>query len=125
MEPFASKPGASNLRSELVKLLARSPGIKLSDDPSSADFVISGTGETFIKGYLGTNPRVRYLNSDAKPVYGGYLSLELKNSTHETVWSYLVTPRRFGPEDINLNLAGQMVRKVAEAIQAQPKALHP
>jgi hypothetical protein len=125
VEPFANKPGASNLRSELVKLLARSPGITLSSDLSSADFIVSGTGETFIKGYLGTNPRVRYLNSDAKPVYGGYLSLELKNSNRETIWSYLVTPRRFGPEDINHNLAGQMVRKLTEEIQAQRKAQHP
>jgi hypothetical protein len=116
VEPFGDNPGASSLRTELVRLLAKN---------SSADFVIAGTGETFIKGYLATNPRVRYLNSDARPVYGGYLSLELKNSDHETVWSYLVTPRRFGPANINHDLASQMVRKLTEEIQAQRKARHP
>ena len=125
VEPFGGKPGASGLRTELVRLLAKEPGIKVADDASSADFLISGAGETFIKGYLGANPRVRYLNSDAKPVYGGYLSLELKNPRHETVWSYLVTPRRFGPEDVNQNLAGQMARKVAAEIQAERKAGRP
>jgi len=125
VEPFGNKPDAANLRTALIKLLARDRGITLASDPSAADFIISGTGETFIKGYLGTNPRVRYLNSDAKPVYGGYLSLELKNSNHETVWSYLVTPRRFGPADINHNLASQMVRKLTEEIQTQQKAQHP
>ena len=125
VQPFASKSGAPELRSELLKLLSKEPGVAIAGDPSSADFIVSGSGETYVKGYFGTNPRVRYLNSDAKPVYGGFLSVELKTPDGETVWSYLVTPRRFGPEDINQNLAGQMVRKLMEQVQAQRKAQHP
>ena len=125
VEPFAQKSGTPELRAELLRLLAKEQGVAVAADPSSADFIVSGSGETYIKGYLGTNPRVRYLNSDAKPVYGGFLSVELKTPDRETVWSYLVTPRRFGPEDINQNLAGQMVRKLVEQIQAQRKAQHP
>ena len=97
----------------------------VAPDQASADYIISGNGETYIKGYLGTNPRVHYLNSDAQPVYSGFLSIELKTRQQETVWSYLVTPRRFGSEDINHNLAGQMVRKLADQIQAQRKGGHP
>jgi hypothetical protein len=110
---------------ELIRQLGKETGIIFASDPASADFVISGMGETYIRGYLSSNPRVRYLNSDARPVYGGYLSIELKNQEGETVWSYLVTPRRFGPEDINQNLAGQMARRLAEQIQAQWKAARP
>jgi hypothetical protein len=122
VEPFSEKQGAPGLRTELIHLLRKEPGITVVADRGSADFLVSGNGETYIKGYVGTNPRVHYLNSDAPAVYGGYLSMELKTPGQETVWSYLVTPRRFGPEDINHNLAGQMVRKLAEEIQAQGKA---
>ena len=87
------------------------------DDAASADFILSGSGETYIKGYVGTNPRVRYINSDAKPVYGGFLSVELKNREHDPVWSYLATPRRFGSEDINRNLAGQIIHRLTAAIE--------
>jgi hypothetical protein len=125
VEPFAEKSGGAALRMELMRQLGKEAGITVASDAASADFLISGMGETYIKGYLSNNPRVRYLNSEARPVYGGYLSVELKNPQQETVWSYLVTPRRFGPEDINQNLAGQMARRLTEEIQAQRKAGHP
>jgi hypothetical protein len=117
VEPFGNKPGAAELRDEMVKLLGKERGVVVVADASSADMIVAGSGETYIRGYLGTNPRVRYLNSDAKPVYGGFLSVELKQRDRETVWSYLVTPRRFGPEDISHNLAGQLVHRLIEAIQ--------
>lgn len=125
VEPFPNKPGASELRAAVVNLLKKNHSVTVTDNASSAELTVSGSGETYVKGYLGTNPRVRYLNSDARPIYGGFLSLELKNREHDTVWSYLVTPRRFGSEDINRNLAGQIVRKLDEALQAQRKASQP
>jgi hypothetical protein len=125
VEPFGDKSGVAQLRDEIVKLLGKERGLVLISDRASADLILAGSGETYIKGYLSTNPRVRYLNSDAKPVYGGYLSVELKGRDQETIWSYLVTPRRFGPEDINRNLAGQMTRKLIEAIHERSKAAKP
>ena len=95
------------------------------DASATADFILSGSGETYIKGYVGTNPRVRYLNSDAKPVYGGFLSVELKNREHDPVWSYLVTPRRFGSDDINRNLASQIVHKLIAIVEQQRQAAKP
>ncbi len=117
--PFADAPGAMMLREEMVKLLGSQPGITVVTDASQADFILAGSGETYVRGYVGTNPRVRYLNSDARPVYGGFLSVELKPPGKETVWSYLVTPRRFGPQDIYPNLAGQVVPKLIEAVRRQ------
>ena len=125
IEPFAYKPGARQLQSELVKLLSKERGVALADDAASADFILSGAGETYVRGYLGTNPRVRYLNSDAKPVYGGFLSVELKNREHDPVWSYLATPRRFGSDDINRNLAGQILHKLAAELEQERKAAKP
>jgi hypothetical protein len=125
VEPFGSKPGASELRAAVVKVLQKNRSLTVTDDASSADLILAGSGETYIKGYLGTNPRVRYLNSDARPVYGGFLSVELKNREHDTIWSYLVTPRRFGSEDIYRNLASQIARKLVDAIEAQRKQSKP
>ena len=121
VEPFADRAGAAQLRSELITELRKERRVAVVDDAASADFVLSGSGETFIKGYVGTNPRVRYLNSDAKAVYGGFLSVELKNREHDPVWSYLATPRRFRSEDINRNLAGQIIHRLTAAIEEQRK----
>jgi len=125
IEPFADKNGSAELRSEFITLLRKQRGIEVVDSSGAADFVLSGSGETYIKGYMGTNPRVRYLNSDAKPIYGGFFSVELKNRAHDPVWSYLVTPRRFGSDDINRNLAGQMVRKLMTIIEQQRQPAKP
>jgi hypothetical protein len=119
VEPLGTKSGAAQLRNELVHLLEKEHGITLVSEPASADFVVSGEGDTYIKGYFGSNPRVRYLNGDARPVYGGFLSVEVKNREHDTIWSYLVTPRRLGSEDINRNLTSQLVRKLVGAIEEQ------
>jgi hypothetical protein len=119
VELLGTKSGAVQLRNELVRLLEKDHRVTLVSDASSAEFIISGEGETYIKGYVGTNPRVRYLNADARPVYGGFLSVEVKNRERETIWSYLVTPRRLGSEDVNRNLTGQLVRKLVGAIEEQ------
>jgi len=119
VESLGTKAGAVQLRNALVQLLEKDHRVTLVNDASSAEFVVSGEGETYIKGYVGTNPRVRYLNADARPVYGGFLSVEVKNRERETIWSYLVTPRRLGSEDINRNLTGQLVRKLVGAIDEQ------
>ena len=122
---FGDKPGATQLRSELVSLLRKQAGIAIADSPTDADFLLSGSGETYIKGYLASNPRVHYLNSDARPVYAGFLSVELKNHAHDTVWSYLVTPSRFGSEDINRNLASQIIHRMNLELRQLRKAIKP
>lgn len=94
----------------------------MASSVDNADRVLTGTDQTYIKGYLARNPRVRYKNSDSRPVFGGYVSVELKDRQDETVWSYLVTPRRFGPEDLSKNLAGQIVNKLVEFLANPTKA---
>jgi hypothetical protein len=110
---FGEKSGAANLREEVVRLLGKQEGVAIVNSEPDADLVLTGAAQTYIKGYLGTNPRVRYLNSDARPVYGGFLSVELKDHAHDTVWSYLVTPSRFGDQDINRNLAKLVAQRIA------------
>jgi len=38
----------------------------------------------------------------------------LKNKQGDTVWSNLATPRRSGPEDVNLNLAAQVTEQLMQ-----------
>jgi len=117
VEPFADKSGAPELRADLIVELRKSHRLIVVKSPQEADAVISGTGESWIRGYYSLNPRIRSVTGDAHPIYGGYLSVELKGRQSETLWSYLVTPRRLGPEDIGRNLAGQMVRRLVEALK--------
>jgi hypothetical protein len=125
IESFGDKPGASALRAEVVALLGKQSGVSIVNSAPEADLILSGAGQTYVKGYIGTNPRVRYVNSDARAVYGGYLSVELKNHAHDTVWSYLVTPARFGPEDIIRNLGRQVVQRIAVEVEKMRKASQP
>jgi hypothetical protein len=121
VDSFGDKPGAKMLREEIVKLLSKSRGVGVAADRSQADYILSGSGETYIRGYIGTNPRVRYLNSDAQPVYGGFLSVELKPARQDVIWADLVTPRRLGPQDIYENLGKQVLPKLLEVLRQQKK----
>jgi hypothetical protein len=120
VEPFISK-STDTFRVETIKLLKTQKGIEVVADIANADRVLAGSDQTYIKGYLSRNPRVRYRNSDSRPVYGGYVSVELKDRHEDTVWSYLATPRRFGPEEIGRNMAGQIVSKLQEFLMTPSK----
>jgi hypothetical protein len=109
-----SKGGDISLRDALIDGLKKEKSIVIVSSVAQAELVLDGFGETFIKGYLGRNHRVRYRNSDSQPIYGGYLSVELKDKNDDTVWSNLVTPSRFGSGDIGKDLAGQVVSRLAE-----------
>lgn len=112
VEPLTSRGGDIPLREALVARLRKERTIAVVGSVAEADRVISGFGETFIKGYIGRNHRVRYKNNDARPIYGGYLSVELKDKDDETVWSNLVTPSRLGRQPIAADLSGQLVERL-------------
>jgi phosphate ABC transporter phosphate-binding protein len=127
VEPL-EKPEASvvKLRETLVETASKEKDVNVVARAEDADRVLSMAGETYIKGYVGRNIRLRYKNQDSVPVYGGYLSLELKTKTDQPVWSYLVTPRRFGSDDISKNLAEQAVKKLVEYLaNAPPESTSP
>ena len=111
VEPF---DGA--LHDRLVERLKKDSRVALVDSAESAQMLVAGSGQTWIRGYLSANPRVRYRNSDAQPVYTGYLSVELMNAKRQTVWSWLATPGRFDAHDINRNLAERVAPKLGAAV---------
>jgi hypothetical protein len=91
--------------------------LKVAEAPDNAAATLTGTGEVWIKGYYSLNPRAREVGEETHPIYGGYLSVELRNAQNDVLWSYLVTPRRYGPDAISRNLAEQIVKKLREALR--------
>jgi len=114
--PFPAKSGSVKLREDLMAELRRLGSPAVAATESDADAILSGDGETWIKGYRSLNPRSGRLPSDGQPVYAGFLSVELADTRGETIWSYLVT---LGPasENISKDLAKQIAKRLAEALK--------
>jgi hypothetical protein len=115
VETFPAKTGSMKLREDLIAQLRRMGSFSIVATESEADAIISGTGETWIKGYRSLNPRSGRLPSNGEPVYAGFLSVELKDAKGDTLWSYLVT---LGPdsENISKDLSKQIVKHLAGAL---------
>jgi len=118
---FGERPDASALRNNVAALLARSHAVTVVNKPEDADAVLAGTGEVWVKGHYSLNPRQREVTADSQPIYGGYLSVELKGKDDETLWSYLVTPHPHVTGDIHRDLAGRVVKKLLEAIKEEKR----
>jgi hypothetical protein len=116
VEPFPAKTGSDKLREDLVTELRRLGSLAITASESDADAIVSGDGETWIKGYRSLNPRSGRLPANGEPVYGGFLSVELKDTKGDTLWSYLVTS---GPssENISKDLSKQIVKHLTDALK--------
>jgi hypothetical protein len=115
VEPFLVKDGSEKLRTDVISQLRKLHSISLVSSKSTADAVLSGDGEIWIKGYRSLNPRSGRLPSNGTPVYAGFLSVELKDVKGETLWSYLATPGN-ASEDIEKDLSKRIVKHLAEAL---------
>jgi phosphate transport system substrate-binding protein len=116
VEPFTTRAGSEKLREDLVGELHKLSSISVVSSEASADAILGGGGEIWIKGYRSLNPRAGRLPSNGTPVYGGYLSVELRNGKGETLWSYLVTPGS-SSLDVSKDLAKRIAKHVAEALE--------
>src|SRR5579872_5909491 len=116
VELFPAKTGSEKLRQYLIAELRRLGSPSIVSSESDADAILTGDGETWIKGYRSLNPRSGRLPSDGEPVYAGFLSVELRDAKGETLWSYLVT---LGPasENISRDLSKQLAKHFAEALK--------
>lgn len=117
MEPFTTKAGSEKLREDVIAELRKTGSVSLASGVPGADAILGGGGEIWIKGYRSLNPRSGRLPSNGTPVYAGYLSVELRNTSGETLWSYLVTPG-VSSGDVSKDLAGRIAKHVVEALDA-------
>lgn len=116
VEPFTTKAAPEKLREQVIAELSKLSGVSLVPNESGADAILGGGGEIWIKGYRSLNPRSGHLPSDGTPVYGGYLSVELRNARGETLWSYLATPET-DAGDVSKDLAKRIAKHVAAAVE--------
>jgi phosphate transport system substrate-binding protein len=114
VEPFATKSGAEKLRAGVIAELQKDRGLTLADSANDADLILGGGGEIWVKGYQSLNPRSGRSPSGGTPVYGGYLSVELRDKNGATLWSYLATPS--GNGDVVRDLARNIGRRVMDAL---------
>ena len=117
VEPFTVKDGSGKLREDVIAQLRKVKSLTIVPDRITADAVLSGDGEIWIKGYRSLNPRSGRLPSNGTPVYSGFLSVELRDVKGDTLWSYLVTARA-DSENVSKDLSKQIGKHLAEALAA-------
>ncbi len=123
VEAFTTKAGSEKLREDVIAELHKFRSLSLVPNQSNADAILGGGGEIWVRGYRSFNPRSGRLPSDGTPVYGGYLSIELKDPRGETLWSYLVTPG--SAPDVSKDLSKRIAKLVAEALEQHQAATPP
>jgi phosphate ABC transporter phosphate-binding protein len=111
--PSSTKAAPEQLRDHVISEIRKSNAFSLVPSESSADLILGGGGEIWVKGYRSLNPRSGTSPVNGTPVYGGYLSVELRDSRGETLWSDLVTP-----DPASTNIARDISRIIARHISA-------
>jgi phosphate ABC transporter phosphate-binding protein len=113
--PLKGTAEADRLREGLARHLAGSR-FKLVQSPKSAEAILTGTVEIWVKGYVSVDPRAPSANRQA--AYAGYFSVEVSSPDGEPLWSSLVTPHKPIWSDITDNLASNAARKLMVAAEA-------
>ena len=124
LDSFGNKPGAGDLKKDLAAALRKLKTIELVNTPTQADATLSGDGEIYLKGYYSLNPRAGVSPGNGEPIYGGSLSVELKDRKGETLWSYLATPRsgmRDAARDLSKNVAKHLAAQLPQGKTPQAK----
>lgn len=117
VEAFAAKSPTETFQKDLTAQLRKISSISLAPDESSADLILGGGGEIWIRGYRPFTHRSETgLPTNGTAVYGGYVAVELKNKQGVTLWSDLVTPEP-SSEDVAKDLAKLIAKHVAYALE--------
>jgi hypothetical protein len=109
IDELGNKLGLHEVRKDLETELRRSDIFALADSADHADATLSGHGDTWLKGYYSLNPRAGTSPSNGQPIYGGYVSVELKDRAGITLWSYLATPHS-GSKNIAHDLSKDVIK---------------
>jgi hypothetical protein len=114
IDGLGDKPGLREVKKDLSTALRRTDIFAVADSPSDADATLSGRGDVWLKGYYSLNPRSGTSPANGQPIYGGYVSVELKDRTGATLWSYLATLRT-GSKNIGHDLSKDVVKHLLTA----------
>ena len=113
VEPFDGGSQAPALRDSFIHRLKKSGKYQIVDSPESADAIVKGSGQIWVRGHFTVNSRAPSANRQT--VYGGYLSAEIIGKDHEPLWSYLVTPSKFSWLSIDDDLASNLAKQLLQA----------
>jgi hypothetical protein len=122
VEPLNVKKGSEKFRSDMIAQLRKLSAVSIVADKASADAILSGNGEVWVKGYQSLNPRSGRSAFNGTPVYTGFLSVEIKDQHGATLWSYLVTPGSES-QDISKDLSKRVAKHLAAALDGEHAAL--
>jgi hypothetical protein len=111
---LGDKPALQEVRSRLIAELRKSKVFMVADSEAGADAILSGHGDLWLKGYYSLNPRAGTSPANGQPIYGGYISVELKDRSGDTLWSYLATPH-YGSQNMARDLAKDVVKHLLES----------
>jgi phosphate transport system substrate-binding protein len=115
LEPFTTQTGSEKLQSDILVELRKLRSIVVVSSESSADVILGGGGEIWVKGYRSLNPRSGRSPANGTPVYDGFLSVELRDPKGATLWSYLATPSATSI-DVPKDLARRIVKHLPEGL---------
>jgi phosphate transport system substrate-binding protein len=118
VETFSIKPSSGELRQDVIAHLRKLASVTLVTDKAGADLILIGSGEIWVKGYRSLNPRSGRSPLNGTPLYGGFLSVELRNTRGETLWSYLAAPSA-PSEDILKDLSKRVVKQLEAVLPAR------
>ncbi len=107
----------------MVAEVRKLSSVSLVAGEANADLILGGGGEIWVKGYRSLNPRSGRVPSDGSPVYGGYLSVELRDKAGATLWSTLVTPGADADDaakDLSKRIAKQLVAALGKLAPGSP-----
>lgn len=115
VEPFATEAGSEQFREDVISDLRKVSSVSLAPDEADADAILGGGGEIWIKGYRSHNPELRKVAPNGTPIYTGFLSIELRDKSGQTLWSYLATPPA-SSSNISKDLSTLIVKKLVAAM---------
>jgi hypothetical protein len=119
---LGDKQGATELRGKLLKRLRKTHEIEIVANAGEADAILTGTGEIWLQGYISTNPKPSPYNR--QPVYGGYLSVELRGKDNVVFWSAVIKPGAFRWNGVPQDLVNRLVKKLNAALHQNGSLRH-
>ena len=116
VEPFTTQEGSDKFREDVIAELRKLTSVSLVSDESSADAILGGGGEVWVKGFRSHNPQLGNVAPNGTAIYTGFLSIELRDTSGDTLWSYLATPPA-ASRDVSKALSTQIAKKLAESLE--------
>jgi len=116
VEAFVTQSGSEAFREEVVGELRKLKSVLITEDESTADAVLGGGGEVWVKGYRSHNPQLGNPSRNGTAIYTGFLSIELRDRNGQTLWSYLATPPAESA-NVSKDLSTRIVEKLVEVLK--------